>query len=132
MATENAHIDITFPAGADLTTSQYKFVEIDSAGVVTVCDAATDIPAGVLQNKPNLNEAAQVRVFGVTKVQADAALAIGVTIGTSADGQADAKVQGTDKTEYIVGYTLTAANNAAELVSALIDCIAPARGVLSA
>jgi hypothetical protein len=130
MATENAHNDYTFEAAADLTTHQYKFVELDSAGKVVLCNAAADLPIGVLQNKPNTGEAATVRVSGISKVSADAALAtIGTLIGTSADGQADAKIVGTDVTEYVVGRTLTTAANAGEIVSALIDCIAPGRAV---
>lgn len=129
MATENFHFDRTFEASADLTTSQYKFVEMDTNGKVAACNAATDIPAGVLQNKPNTGQAAQVRVLGETKVQADAALTIGLTIGTSADGQADSKIVGTDVTEYIVGYVVGAAGAAGELATVIIDCIAPSRGV---
>lgn len=127
--TDQGAYDESFPAGADLSGSQYKFVELGSGGTVTVCNAATDRPIGVLQNKPTSGQMATVRVRGVTKVQADAALAIGDAIGTSADGQADPKVAGTDTTEYVVGTALTAVSNAGEIASALIDCGAPARAV---
>jgi hypothetical protein len=73
----------SFPAGADLSAAanQYKFVEVDSSGNVSVCNAVTDRPIGVLQNRPKQGEAAEVTISGITKLQADAALAIGAIIG---------------------------------------------------
>lgn len=131
MATDNlgtsAHIE-SWNAAADLRTSQYKFVELGSTGV-TVCNAATDLPVGILQNAPNTGEVATVLVQGKSKVQADAALSIGDRIGTSADGQADVKLVGTDVTEYIVGFVTAAASNAGELATVIVDCIAPGRAV---
>jgi hypothetical protein len=132
MAVDNLGSSATiwsFTAGADLSSAQYKFVEMDSAGLVTVCNAATDKPIGVLQNKPLSGQTAQVLIAGISKVQADAALTIGTEIGTSADGQADAKIRGTDVTEYISGVVLTAASNAGELVTCLINCVPPVGAV---
>lgn len=127
MTYEGTAVDWTFVAAADLSAAQYKFVELDANGKVTVCNAATDIPVGVLQNDPASGEAATVRVFGISKVAADAALTIGNLIGTSADGQADAKTPGTDTTEYVVGRVLTATSAAAELATAYINCLNPHR-----
>lgn len=118
-----------FSAGADLRTHQYKFVEISGAGAVGLCNAATDAPFGVLQNKPNTGEAAEVLAFGVSKVSSDAALAAGVLIGTSADGQADAKTPGTDITEYVVGRIIVASGAAGGLAVATINCLNPHRAV---
>lgn len=123
-------LDGSFPAGADLSAAanQYKFVELNSGGDVTVCNAATDTPIGVLQNRPRLGEMAEVRIFGPTKVQADAALATpGTLIGTSADGQADAKTLADAGTELAVGRTLTTSGAAGEVIRALINCISPAK-----
>lgn len=109
----------TYEAGADMSAAQYKFVKFDgNTGPtgqprVIVCTGATDKPVGVLQNDPKLvGEAAVVCVAGWTKVQADAALAVDAYVGTSADGQADAKVPGTDTTEYICGRVVRAAGAA--------------------
>ena len=127
MATDNLGTSATiesFNANADLSAAQYKFVELAAAGV-TVCNAATDKPIGVLQNKPTSGQVAVVVVTGKTKVQADAALTVGTEIGTSADGQADAKVLGTDTTEFVVGVVTKAASAAGELATALINCIPP-------
>lgn len=127
MAIEQGQYSITLTAGADLSGSQYKFVELGSGLTCTVCNGATDLPIGVLQNKPTSGMPAEVMVIGMTKVQGDAGLSVGALIGTSADGQADAKTVGTDTTEYVVGRVLQATNNAGELATALINCAAPHR-----
>ena len=114
-------------AGADLTTKQYYFVKLSAANTVDVCSGATDKPIGVLQNTPDNGDAAEVCWCGVTKVSADAALTVGLLIGTSADGQADAKTPGTDTTEYVVGQVIEATTAAAGLATALINCANPHR-----
>lgn len=118
---------VGYTAGADLSNSQYHFVEIGAGKTVTVCNAATDIPIGVLQNKPASGQTAEVLMCGVSKVVADADLAIGDLIGTSGDGQADAKVPGTDTTNYIVGRVLEENTTAGGIVTAAINCLAPSR-----
>lgn len=133
MAVEMPGFKKTFEAGADLTAAQFKFVKLDGTvgptgcPRVVVCAADTDLPAGVLQNDPKVvGEGADVMITGETKVQADAALAtVGVLIGTSADGQADAKSAGT--ASYIVGYVSKTASGANVLASAIINCINPAK-----
>jgi hypothetical protein len=118
--------DQSFEAAADLSAeaNQFKFVKLDAAGKVVAIAAITDMPIGVLQNRPALGEMATVRVVGVTKLQADAALATpGAIIGTSADGQADAKTLADAGTEFAAGRTLEAATAAAVVFRAFVDCI---------
>ena len=128
MATQIPGFSTTIEAGADLSAAanQFKFVKL-SNGKVIICTAATDKPVGVLQNRPKLGEGAVVMHFGVTKLQGDADLAVDDLIGTSADGQADAKLPGTDLTEYVVGRVLEDNTAAGGLVSALINCANPHR-----
>ena len=66
-------------------------------------------------------------VTGISKVSADAALAIGQLIGTAADGQADAKTVGTDTTQYVVGNVLVAAGAAGEMATTTVNCLNPHR-----
>ena len=113
-------IDITIKAGGDLSTKQYYFVKLDSTQQVIIAAAATDKVLGILQNKPESGEAARVRIFGRSKVIGDAALSIGDLIGTSADGQADAKTPGTDTTEYVKGIVTKAVSNAGEVAECLL------------
>ena len=127
MAYEIPGLKITLEAAADLSSAQFKFVKLDANGKVVAIAAATDVPIGVLQNKPTSGQAAELMVDGVTKLQADAALTPGTAIGTSADGQADAKVAGTDITEYAVGVVLEGAGAAGNLCTARIVCGLPNR-----
>ena len=110
MAYEAAQIKVgNWTASADLSAKQYHFVKMSGDNTVTVCAAITDVPIGVLQNNPKSGQAAEVCVFGVTKVVADGVLAAGNRIGTSADGQADAITVASDTTVTIVGQALKAA-----------------------
>ena len=108
MAYDDPGVDIgTFTASADLSAKQFYIVKMSGDNTVTVCAAVTDVPIGVLQNKPASGEQAVVRVFGMSKVSADATLAAGNIIGTSADGQAQPVTQGSETTVYNIGQAVT-------------------------
>lgn len=135
MAVESNLTCKTYEATGDLSAAQFKFVKFDgNVGAtgcprVVVCTAVTDRPCGVLQDKPALTgEACLVAVFGETKVKADAALTVGMTIGTAADGEAANYTFGTDTTKYIVGHVTLAAGAGGRVASAWIDCMNPSRG----
>jgi hypothetical protein len=127
MATEGQLLKFSAVAAADLSAKQYRFVKFTANRTVDVCAAATDKPCGVLQNKPASGQVAEVGYLGETKLEADASLTAGTLIGTSADGQADAKVPGTDTTEYIAGQIVQGAGAAGEIGTALINCAAIGR-----
>ena len=108
MAYDDPGIDVgTFTASADLSAKQYYIVKMSGDNTVTVCAAVTDVPIGVLQNAPASGGQAVVRVFGMSKVSADATLAAGNIIGTSADGQAQPVPQGSETTVYNIGQAVT-------------------------
>lgn len=88
MATEQKVCSITRLAGADLSNSQYLFVEQSAAGAITVCNAAGEFSLGVLQNDPTSGQAGTVAVSGVTKVVAGGNVAIGAKVATTAAGKA--------------------------------------------
>lgn len=127
MAYEIPGFKFSLRAGADLSSSQYRFVKLDASGDAVLCAAITDKPVGVLQNDPGLGEEAEILVTGITKLSADGVIAIGAELGTSADGQADSIVSGTDTTVFKVGQALEAAAAAGVLIAALVDCLAPSR-----
>lgn len=109
MAYEGAQLKLgNLTAGADLSAKQFHFVKLASATTVDVCSAITDVPIGVLQNTPTSGQAAEVCIFGITKVVADGNLSAGNIIGTSSDSQADAITRGTDTTVTIVGQAIEA------------------------
>lgn len=130
MAYEGPHtLKLTgLTASEDLSAKQYYFVKVSGNNTVAVCSGATDKPIGVLQNAPTSGQEAEVLCIGVTKVSSDAALTAGNLIGTSGDGQADAKTPGTDTTEYVVGTVIYGSGAANGIATAAINCAAPARG----
>lgn len=116
----------TFIAGEDLSAKQYYLVKLSSGNVVA-CSAATDIPVGVLQNKPTSGKPAEVVMFGGTKVVSSANLAAGVQFGTTAAGKIVALTPGTDTTKYVVGTLITAAGADGVIGTAVVNCINPHR-----
>ena len=110
-----------------MSSAQYKYVKLSTTDTVILCAAATDVPIGILQNAPASGAEATIMVTGISKVSSDAALSIGNQIGTSADGQADAKTAGSDTTEYVVGVVLEASSGAGALATATVNCLNPHR-----
>lgn len=107
MAYEGAQIKCgQWTASADLSSKQYHFVKMSGSNTVDVTSAITDKTIGVLQNTPSSGQAAEVVIFGITKVVADGNLTAGNLIGTSNDGQADAIAAGTDTTVYVCGQSI--------------------------
>lgn len=123
----NGTLKVTLAAGADLSAKQYFFVKMSADNTCVVCSAATDVPIGVLQNAPISGGEASVLVVGGTKLVAGAAIAAGVKIGTASTGKADAKVAGTDTTEYTVGQVLQSSGADLEILTAVINCASPNR-----
>lgn len=120
-------IDESFKAGGDLSTKQYYFARMSGDNTCVVCDGATDIPLGVVQNKPTSGQTAQVRCFGRSKVNSDEALTVGWLVGPAADGQADRKIPGTDTTHHYGGLVVRATGAAGE-IGEIIAGYTPGRG----
>jgi hypothetical protein len=89
MSTENKILDLSFPALEDLSLDKYKFVVLTSTGVRRP-DNETEGLIGILQNAPNINEAAVVRVIGVSKLQMNDAVAINAFVKAEYVAAADA------------------------------------------
>jgi len=77
-------------AGEDLRTHQHKAVKLSTAAdfKVLLCTAAGERGAGVLQNEPNTNQAAEVAFMGICKAYAGTG---GVTRGDQVTTNASAK-----------------------------------------
>ena len=88
MATEYQVVCLTRVAGADLSAAQYKFVEMSSAGTVTVCNTAGEGALGVLQNDPTSGQTATIAYEGVSKVVAGDTVAIAGKVSTDNAGRA--------------------------------------------
>ena len=80
MAIENKILDIALEAAENLSDYQYCFVVLNSAGKVRLPDTESEVALGVLQNAPAAGEAAAVRIFGISKLRANAAIGIGTFV----------------------------------------------------
>lgn len=100
MATEFTGLSRTYAANADLSAKQYFLMKLGStAGQVALVAATTDIPVGLLQNKPAAaGRAAEVMSLGWSKADVAAAtdIAIGDKLGPDANGRLVQKTANND------------------------------------
>ncbi len=95
--------DETLVANSDLSTFQYT-LQVQSIGNLTDRNlTAGGISAGVLQNKPQSGEAAQVRMFGVSRIKAGGTIVQGAEFTNTVSGTAVAVASG----DYAVGQAMT-------------------------
>lgn len=106
----------TYVTGADLSAAQYKLVKMDSSGHAIAFAAATDIPLGILQNKPTSGQNGTIGVAGVSKMVCSAAITAGNLIGAASDGRGAPNPAGASGI-YIIGIARTATANANEIFS---------------
>ena len=95
----------TFIAGEDLSSSQFKFVTLESDGEVDLADAAGENAIGVLINDPAADEAATVVMSGKVMVTSGGTIAAGAQIQTDASGDALTAAAG----DVVLGYALESA-----------------------
>jgi hypothetical protein len=123
MATQQLVYGVSLVAENDLSAKQFHYVELSpTAGMVDVPDSATDIPVGVLQNKPAQNEAAEVITLAgaIVKVVSDGsvtAIAIGDTVGTNNAGKA---VKKSTSGEWYNGIALDPSNADGKIIRVLL------------
>jgi hypothetical protein len=108
----------TFKATADLSTSQFCFVKLDTSNQnqVVIAAAATDQIIGVLQNAPKAGDVAQVLLLngnGTTLVQAAGAISIGAVVTSNASGLA---VATTTTGNLVCGVAIDAAAASGDLI----------------
>jgi hypothetical protein len=127
MATENRVLDITLPALEDLSNDQFRALVIATGGVRRP-DSGTEIALGVLQNAPNAaGQPAVVRVVGITKWQANAALGQGALVMAeyvSATDAGKASVS-TGAPAYTRGIVIEASDAEDDLCSVLLSGVTP-------
>ena len=104
MAEQESRDTRTFIAGEDLSSSQFKFVTLESDGQVDLADSAGENCMGVVINDPASGGEATVVVSGKTVVTAGGTIAAGAAIATDASGDAVTAAS----TNIIMGYALEA------------------------
>ena len=82
----NLVLDGTHTAQVDLSSWQFRVVQLGTTGAVDKADAVTDIPFGILQNDPAIGEVAIFATSGRSKAYAGEILAIGEIVSVKADG----------------------------------------------
>ena len=131
MSTQNAsYPDMSFEAYGDLSTRQFCIMAKNAiARQVFTANSKDDIIVGVLQNKPAMvGRAATVRIGGIAKVKAGAAIAVGVRVGTDADGRAIKLIYSNGDLASQLGITMTAVTAANQLVEVLVNPITVHQG----
>jgi hypothetical protein len=93
MAWEKPGHQIALVATADLSSSQFCAVDVDSSAQAAL-PSNHGRAVGVVQNKPKLGAVADVMVDGVTKMVAAGAITKGANITVNASGQAVAAATG--------------------------------------
>lgn len=77
----------TLFAGADLRALQFTYVKVNASGQVVAATTSGGKVLGILQNKPNTGEVAEVLVEGVSKAVAGAVVAAGSNVMSDAAGK---------------------------------------------
>jgi hypothetical protein len=110
----------TLLSDADLSASQFRFVNANADGeVIRNVTAGADV-LGVLNNKPNAaGQACEIVVDGVAKVVAGAAITLGAN-GTKVMSDNQGRAVAATATNKAVGYALAAAGAAGEIIPVLL------------
>ena len=124
MATVNAKIAITLIASADLSTNQFRFVNVDSSGDTIAITGVGERIVGLQEDKPGeataaAGESSEVTISGVIKVIAGATVAAGQEVKSDAVGRA---IDATSRvaTHFVCGTALTG-GAIGELIEVLIS-----------
>lgn len=110
----------SFVAGADLSSARYLFVELGSnANEVTVVNATTDIPIGVVTDfyRGTQGMPVTVAIGGTTKVVAGGSISKGAWVGPGTGGKAAAK---TNNGDIVRGIALESATADGEIIEILL------------
>ncbi len=114
-----AFYTVSANAAADLSAKQYHLMRFSAADTVNQSsDAADRNFAGVLQNKPQANEAATLRRGGKCKVVAGASGSVHALITANGSGRATAVLSGSNA--LVIGRYLEAPGANGDIVTAEI------------
>ncbi len=114
MALDRHVVSVSRPAGADLSSHQFKVLMIEDDGQVNINTSIATACFGILLNKPSAaNQAARVAINGsIVKCLPNSAINERDAIIGTAGGFASAT---TTNNEFIVGFAVTASAGSGEL-----------------
>lgn len=121
MAVNRRINSVSYPAGGDLSASQFCIVCMTAEGRVAVNGGMATANLGILLNKPTgVDEAARVAVNGsIVKMIASAAINENAAVAAQVGGHGSAT---TTPYQYIVGYARSAAGGTGQLFEVMVDC----------
>ena len=127
MSTTGAGLMNSVEAGENLSGTQVCGLTLESDNTVVRLDGVTDVPFGVLQNKPTSGKTAAVMVIGRTKVEFGETVTVGAQIRFGANGKASIFQVDADVTAYCAGICKEG-GDAGEIGTAMINCCNTVRG----
>ena len=109
-------IKTTMQAGGNYSANQYHFVVTASDGQIDPVAAAGGAADGILYDKPDAaGKAASVVIFGVARVKAGVAIAVGQEVASDASGKAKASATG----NRVLGRALEASSADGDIIKIL-------------
>lgn len=97
----------------DMTSAQYRFVVLRSDNTVELADSTADIAYGILQNRPDEDEVAKIKVDGESKL--DCTSASGMTVNEFVAPAATAKGMVATTNQYPRGRVVRGTSDATSL-----------------
>lgn len=118
----------SWAASEDLSSNQYYGVTMSGDRAVDLQDADTDIPAGILQNKPTSGQTAEVLVAGRTPGVVGEAITAGQQVRIDSNGKFMVFEVDVDVTAYCCGYCVVGADADGEYGEFIVNCATCFRG----
>lgn len=116
MAYEIPGFSFSLVAAADLSATQFRFIDVDTAGKGAVPAVAGRV-VGVRNNKPKAGEAATVVGSGISIVEAGAAVTVGDNVATDSVGRA---ITAAGAATIVAGIALETASGAGVFIAVLL------------
>lgn len=124
MAVSGRIHSVSYPAGADLSSNQFRAVVIDGSGQLQAVGNSSTPPVGVLLNKPSAaGRAGEVAIEGSeVKIEAIAALNEGDLVVASTGGRGSAGIAGGTAagTAWVIGVCTQAASGSGAFGAVLV------------
>lgn len=117
MAYEIPGFSFTLPAGADLSSSLFRAVDVNSSGVAVLPGAGGRI-IGFLNNRPKSGEAATIVHSGIVQAECGAAVTRGANVMVGTDGRVLDHVAADDNAK--VGIALETGSAAGVVIAVLL------------
>lgn len=121
MAYETPGFVTSIDAAADLSSSQFRVLQMTSTGVTVATADTGQSFVGVLQNKPTAGRASTVMCSGISRCVASGAIAKGARVTATTGGKVTST--GIAAGDMIIGIALEAATADNDIIPVLLQII---------